>query len=73
MKLRYFILPGVAVTVGLMVAVQVQHDTPNSSKPKAILITAKDGPYKVRPDNPGGQQVPFQDFEIWNVLERKQR
>ncbi len=34
------------------------------------LIVAATEPYKVKPENPGGEQVPFQDSTVFQVFER---
>lgn len=33
-----------------------------------IVVTAPEGPYKVKPADPGGVQVPYQDREVYNRI-----
>ena len=40
-------------------------DTPN----QITAVKADPKPMKRRPDAPGGMEIPFQDFEIWSILE----
>jgi hypothetical protein len=43
--------------------------SPNDTHDQMPVIKADLKPIKRRPVDPGGMEIPFQDFEIWSVLE----
>jgi hypothetical protein len=40
-----------------------------SDTPEPVFVKADTSPIKRSPDAPGGMEIPFQDFEIWSILE----
>ena len=43
--------------------------SPSDKRNQITVIKADPKPIKRRPEDPGGMEIPFQDFEIWSIFE----
>jgi hypothetical protein len=43
--------------------------SPSDTLNQITVVKADPKPIKRRPEAPGGMEIPFQDFEIWSILE----
>jgi hypothetical protein len=43
--------------------------SPSDERNQITVIKDDPKPIKRRPEDPGGMEIPFQDFEIWSIFE----